>query len=315
MSSQTIAPPGPQVRVPRRSRPRLTPRTLREWTWFVVLAGPNVALLAVFIYRPLALNVANSTLNWNLGSDTAVQVGAQNYVDWFTDPASWRIVLTTVVFTLATVAGSMVLGLWLATVLNRRLVGRGLARTATLAPYVMPGVAIGIMWLFVFDPNYGLVNGLLRAVGLSGPNWYNDPGWALTMLVVVYLWQNTGYTALIYLAGLQAVPRELLDAAAIDGAGSGATFRRIVLPLLSPTTLFLAVTSTINSFQCFDLIKVMTDGGPLESTVTLVYSVYQEAFVNGRAGYGSAVATILFALMLVLALAQMKLLERKVHYQ
>lgn len=303
------APPGPP---PLRRRHRA--RRWRSYLTFIALAGPNVALLVVFVYKPLVQSFQYSTLQWNLGSPTARSVGLGNYVDWFQDPRTPEILTTTLVFTVATVGGSLVLGLLLALLLNQRLAGRGIARTVAFAPYVLSGIAVGMLWLFIFDPRYGLMSTVLAWVGLHSPDWYNDGPWALAMVIVVYLWKNIGYVALIYLAGLQAVPQDLRDAAALDGASSRRTLLSIVLPLLGPTTFFLSVTTLLSSLQSFDIIHAMTKGGPLGSTTTLMYQIYQESFVSGRAGYASAVATILFGILLVVTLVQLKFVERKVHY-
>ncbi|MFI9487484.1 carbohydrate ABC transporter permease [Promicromonospora sp. NPDC052451] len=301
---------------PRSPRPgRLGARRRRTaLLWAVLLAGPNLALLLVFVYRPLVESLYLSTLQWNLGSPTARFVGLGNYVEWFTAPTTGRIVTTTVVFTVATVGGALVLGLGLALLLDRRLRGRGLARTVAFAPYVLSGFAVGILWLFMFDPRYGLVQELLGWFGVASPQWYTGRPWPLVMVIVVYLWKNLGYVALIYLAGLQAVPQDLKDAAALDGASAARTLRSVVLPLLTPTTFFLLVTMLLSSLQSFDIIKAMTQGGPLGSTTTLMYSIYVESFVNGRAGYASAVATILFLVLLAVTAVQLQFVQRKVHY-
>ncbi|WP_105032193.1 carbohydrate ABC transporter permease [Arthrobacter ruber] len=293
-------------------RRRRTP--WKAWLLFLLFAGPNVALLVIFTYKPLLQSLYYSTLQWNIGSAVAMPVGFQNYADWFTDPTTPRIIAVTLVFTLATVGGGMVIGLLLALVLNRRLRGTGAARTVVVAPYVLSGVAVGLLWLFVFDPNFGVTAALLRLVGLASPDWYNDPQWALAMVIVVYLWKNVGYVALIYLAALQSVPRDLVEAASIDGATSLRSFRSIVLPLLGPTTFFLAITTLLTSLQSFDIIQAMTKGGPLGGTTTMMYQIYQEGFQSGRAGYSSAVATILFAVLLLVTFAQLKYVDRKVHY-
>ncbi|MGF0115027.1 carbohydrate ABC transporter permease [Promicromonospora sp. Marseille-Q5078] len=298
-----------------RTRSRLGARRRRTaLLWALLLAGPNVLLILVFVYRPLLQSLYLSTLQWNLGSPSARFVGLGNYVEWFSAPTTGRIVTTTLVFTVATVGGAMVLGLGLALLLDRRLKARGVARTVAFAPYVLSGFAVGILWLFMFDPRYGLVQEVLGWVGLASPAWYTDRPWPLVMVIVVYLWKNLGYVALIYLAGLQAVPQDLRDAAALDGASSARTLRSIVLPLLTPTTFFLLVTMMLASLQSFDIIKAMTQGGPLGSTTTLMYSVYEESFVNGRAGYASAVATVLFLVLLAVTAVQMRYVQRKVHY-
>lgn len=275
---------------------------------------PNIALIAVFIYRPLISNIYYSMLDWRLGSATAKIVGLSNYVQWFTDPGSLEVIRITVIFTIATVGGSMIIGLALAVALNQKIPGTAFARSAVFAPYVLSGVGVGMVWLFIFDPTYGALSGLLRFIGATGPDWYLNRNWALVMLIIVYVWKNLGYAAVIYLAGLQSVPNDLLEAAQIDGAGGSKRFFSIILPLLSPTTFFLLVTIVLNSLQSFDLIRIMTKGGPLDGTKTLIYQVYEEAFVNGRAGYSSTVAIILFVVLLLLTIGQMRYLERRVHY-
>ena len=304
-----------QVGTPVSRRSRLGERRRRDaLLWFVVLAGPNIALLLVFTYRPLVESVRLSFLQWNLGSPVARFIGLGNYQEWFASPHAMQVVTVTAVFTVATVGGALLLGLLLALLLDKKLVGRGLVRTTVFAPYVVSGFAMGILWLFIFDPRYGLVATLLGAVGLPSPQWYQSPGWALVMLIIVYLWKNLGYVALIYLAGLQAVPQDLKDAAALDGASPARTMRSIILPLITPTTFFLLITLGLASLQTFDVIHAMTRGGPLGGTTTLMYQVYEESFVNGRAGYASAVATILFVTLLIITAVQMRFVERKVHY-
>lgn len=306
--------PAPGTAPPRRTGALRSRRRRSALLWFLLLAGPNLALLLVFVYRPLLQSFYLSTLQWNLGSPVARQIGLGNYVELVTSRGFGQVVTTTVVFTVATVGGAMVLGLGLALLLDQKLRGRGFARTVAFAPYVLSGFAVGILWLFIFDPRYGLMREVLSWFGAQSPQWYTERPWPLVMIIVVYLWKNLGYVALIYLAGLQAVPQDLKDAAALDGASPARTLRSIVLPLLTPTTFFLLVTMLLASLQSFDIIKAMTQGGPLGSTTTLMYSVYQESFVNGRAGYASAVATVLFLVLLAVTAVQMRFVQRKVHY-
>lgn len=306
--------PAPGTAPPRRAGALRSRRRRSALLWFLLLAGPNLALLLVFVYRPLLQSFYLSTLQWNLGSPVARQIGLGNYVELVTSRGFGQVVTTTVVFTVATVGGAMVLGLGLALLLDQKLRGRGFARTVAFAPYVLSGFAVGILWLFIFDPRYGLMREVLSWFGAQSPQWYTERPWPLVMIIVVYLWKNLGYVALIYLAGLQAVPQDLKDAAALDGASPARTLRSIVLPLLTPTTFFLLVTMLLASLQSFDIIKAMTQGGPLGSTTTLMYSVYQESFVNGRAGYASAVATVLFLVLLAVTAVQMRFVQRKVHY-
>ncbi len=315
-TAEVLAPPpaAAPARAPRHRGALQSRRRRSALLWFLLLAGPNVALLLVFVYRPLIQSFYLSTLQWNLGSPVARSIGLGNYVELFTSRNFTQVVTTTVVFTVATVGGAMLLGLGLAVLLDQKLRGRGFARTVAFAPYVLSGFAVGILWLFIFDPRYGLMREVLSWVGASSPQWYTERPWPLVMVIVVYLWKNLGYVALIYLAGLQSVPQDLKDAAALDGASSFRTLRSIILPLLTPTSFFLLVTMMLASLQSFDIIKAMTQGGPLGSTTTLMYSVYQESFVNGRAGYASAVATVLFLVLLAVTAVQMRFVQRKVHY-
>ena len=177
------------------------------------------------------------------------------------------------------------------------------------------GVAVGLLWLFVFDPNFGVLSALLRLVGIDSPDWYTDPQWALAMVIIVYLWKNVGYVALIYLAGLQAVPRDLLEAASLDGASPIRSFVSVVLPLLGPTTFFLGITTLLTSLQSFDIIRAMTNGGPLEGTTThdVLRSTSRDSPAGGPA-IRSAIATILFLVLFVVTVVQLRFVERKVHY-
>ncbi|WP_211229429.1 carbohydrate ABC transporter permease [Nakamurella lactea] len=298
---------------PKRLRRGFTARDRRDFPIFLILALPNILLIMAFIYRPLITNIYYSTLNWTLGSKYATPIGLGNYREFFTDPDSLGVLKTTAIFTVATVGGSMVLGLMLATVLNRPLRGRTLARATVFAPYVLSGVGIGLVWVFIFDPVVGVLGAVLRAMGGTSPEWFNKPGLSLVMVIIVYVWKNTGYCAVIYLAAMQAVPKDLLEAASIDGASSFRTFRSVVLPLLSPTTFFLLLTTMLSSLQAFDLIRIMTPLG--NGTTTLMYDAYLQAFGGyNRAGYSAAVATILFAILLVMTVVQLSFIERKVHY-
>ncbi len=314
-SSPAAGPPGatsPGARpAAKPARRRVKARNVAV---FLMLAGPNIALLLVFTYRPMILSFYYSMLQWNLGASVARFVGLGNYVEWFTDPRTPTVVTTTVVFGLVTVGGGLVLGLGLALLLNQKLRARGVARTLAFAPYVLSGIAVGMLWLYIFNPRYGLLKVLLENIGATTPQWYSTTPWALIMIMIVYLWKHAGYVALIYLAGLQAIPQDLRDAAALDGASPRRTLFAVVLPLLGPVTFFLLITTTLSSLQSFDLIRAMTDGGPLGSTTTLMYQIYVEGFQTGRAGYASAAATILFVILLIITAIQLKYVERKVHY-
>jgi sn-glycerol 3-phosphate transport system permease protein len=291
-----------------------SPRRERRWRGLLVAAAfllPNLVLLVVFTYRPLLDNIRLSFTDWNISSPTATYIGFDNYVEWFTSSASHEVLWNTVVFTAAAVIGSMALGLALALLLDRKLFGRDAVRSLVFAPFVVAGAAIGVAFQFVFDPTFGLVQDLLGRIGVESPAFYQDPDWALFMVTVTYIWKNLGYTFVIYLAALQGRRVELDEAAEIDGASTWTRFRRVTWPQLRPATFFLLITVLLNSFQVFDIIDTMTRGGPLgNGTTTMVYQVYQETFVNQRAGFGATVATIMFVILLVVTLVQVRIMER-----
>ncbi|RZU60789.1 carbohydrate ABC transporter permease [Zhihengliuella halotolerans] len=288
-------------------------RTRRDFWVFLAFALPNLILILLFTYRPLIANMQYSFLDWTLGSPTATQVGLANYVRFFTGPDAREILSTTAVFTLATVGGSMVLGLAIAFVLNQNLRGTTFARSAVFAPYVLSGVGIGLVWLFIFDPVYGVLAWFLRQFGASSPQWINDPDLALTMVTLVYIWKNLGYCAVVYLAGLQSMSQDVLAASSLDGASGWRQLVSIKLPLLSPTTFFLSITCMLSSLQAFDIIRIMTPLG--QGTSTLLFEAYLQAFgAYNRAGYSAAISTVLFVILLAITLLQLRFVEKKVHY-
>lgn len=294
-------------------RARWSARTRRDFFVFLALALPNLLLIAVFTYLPLFNNIYYSTLDWTLGSASATVVGLDNYVTFFTSSDATKVLGTTAIFTLVTVGGSMVLGLLVALALNSRIRGTTFARSAVFAPYVLSGVGVGLVWLFIFDPGYGVLAWLLRGLGQQSPQWINDPQLSLVMVMIVYVWKNLGYCAVVYLAGLQSLPQDVMEAASLDGANGFKRFVTMSLPLLSPTTFFLLITTMLSSLQAFDLIRIMTPLG--NGTSTLIYEAYLQAFgAFNRAGYSAAISVILFAILLIITVLQLRFVERKVHY-
>jgi sn-glycerol 3-phosphate transport system permease protein len=311
---QTDRPPAaaPAVPAPPR-RARWSGRTRRDFFVFLALALPNLALIAVFTYLPLFNNIYYSTLDWTLGSASATVVGFGNYVTFFTSADASKVLGTTGLFTLVTVGGSMLLGLLVALALNSKVRGTTFARSAVFAPYVLSGVGVGLVWLFIFDPGYGVLSWLLRGIGQQSPQWINDPQLSLVMVIIVYVWKNLGYCAVVYLAGLQSLPQDVLEAASMDGASGFRRFLSMSLPLLSPTTFFLLITTMLSSLQAFDLIRIMTPLG--NGTSTLIYEAYLQAFgAFNRAGYSASISVVLFAILLLITVLQLRFVERKVHY-
>lgn len=240
-------------------------------------------------------------------------VGLENYRA-LASPDFWEVVTNTVKYSSGVVVLSQALGLTLAVLLNDRTRLGALLQGAIFSSYVVSWVAVSLLWIWLLDPQYGLVAYVLRLVGLRAVNWLGDPRWALWTLVLVTVWKTVGYPMVIYLAGLQAIPGDLYEAAALDGAGGWQRFRHITWPLLTPTTLFLLVTLTITSFQGFDIVKIMTQGGPVSATVIYVYYIYEQAFQYFKLGKASAAVVLFFIVIVTLTFAQWLAFRRRVHY-
>jgi multiple sugar transport system permease protein/sn-glycerol 3-phosphate transport system permease protein len=302
-----MAAPNPSIHS-SRSRER------REQFLFILLIGPNLLLFAVFTYWPLLYNAYLSFVRWNFIRPRKVFIWFDNYLDIFTNSRFWAIVGNTFTFTFWSVGLTLAIGLGLALLLNQPLRYRDSARAVLFSPTVMSGSVVAVVWSYIFDPRYGLIHELLSWIGLVSPDWLGSPAWAMPAVIIVYVWKNLGYAVVIYLAGLQGIPRELYDAARVDGAGAWSRFRHVTLPGLSPVAFFLSVTSTLATFQSFDIIKVLTDGGPVDATTTLIYYLYELGFVSYDAGEAGVVALVLFSIMLLLTLFQLRYLERRITY-
>lgn len=287
----------------------------KNWSLFILFAGPNILLILAFIYYPLAMNMWYSTLDWRLGAPRATPIGMDNYVRFFTSPSGLEVWRVTGIFTLGAVAGSMILGLLIALVLNKNIPGRTFARTAVFSPYVLSGVGVALVWMFIFDPQRGALLHILGWFGIESPRWFLDPQANLLMVIIVYVWKNLGYCAVVFLAGLQSIPKDLIEAATIDRAGPIRRFFSVSLPLLTPTIFFLLVTNIIFSMtNAFDLLRVMTPTG--NGTNTIIFEIYLQSFGQyNRAGYSAAIAVVLFFTLFIITAVQMRFVERKVHYQ
>ncbi len=300
--------------VVQTSSRRFRLHTGREWILFILFMLPNLVLFGLFTFWPMIENVRLSTQRWDMISPVRLDVGLENYRYLVENGTFHRVLLNTGYFTVAAVGLSLLLGLIVALLLNQPLKFREGARAVVFAPTLLSGAAIGIVWSYIFDPNYGLLAQVLGWVHLSSPDWLNRPEWAMPAIIIVYVWKNLGFAVVIFLAGLQAIPRDLYDAAKIDGANVWWRFRSVTLPMLSPITFFLLVTSILNTFQAFDIIRVMTQGGPVDSTNTLIYYVYEQGFVALNAGRSAAASLVLFALMMIITLVQLRFTEQRVHY-
>lgn len=286
----------------------------RDWVLFILFAGPNLLLFSLFSYWPMIENLRLSTQRWDLLSPVRIDVGLDNYEYLLRNATFHQVLWNTLYFTVAAVGLSLLFGLLIALLLNQRLRWRNGARAIVFAPYMLSGAAIGIVWAYIFDPRFGLFAEMLSWVGLRSPDWLNRPEWAMPAIIIVYVWKNLGFTTVIFLAGLQSIPQDLYDAAKIDGANVWWRFWSVTLPMLSPIGFFLVVTSILSTFQSFDIIRVMTRGGPVDATNTLIYYVYEQGFVAFNAGRSAAAALVLFVMMMIITLIQLRYSESKVHY-
>lgn len=297
-----------------RTRPARSSREWREWLTFAAFIAPNLILLAIFSYWPLVQNITLSFTEWDMISPDKRFVGLDNWLTVLSSARFWNITLNTATFMVGSVGLTLVLGLALALLLNQGLHFRNAARTIVFTPTILSGAAVAIVWYFIFDPNWGILKTLLGAIGVPSPRWVVDVHWAMPAVIMVYVWKTVGYAAVIFLAGLQGIPRELYEAARVDGANAWDRFRAVTLPGLAPITFFLLVTTVLLSFQAFDIINVMTGGGPVIATTTLLYEYYNQAFVGFHAGTAAVYAVTLFVLMLVLTIIQLRYVERRVSY-
>jgi multiple sugar transport system permease protein len=276
--------------------------------------APLILGIAAFQLFPIFVSVYISFTEWD-GISQPQFVGVGNYVEMFTgDPLFLETLRNTIVFTLLAIPLTTILGFILALLCNRKLRGISLLRAAYFAPYITNVVAIGYIWYWIYNPERGFLNGLLSMVGIDGPAWLSSSTWALPAVVIVSVWQGAGYPMVIFLAGLQGIPKDLYEAAEIDGAGAWNRVRRITLPMLTPSLFFVLVTQFITSFQVFGVIYIMTQGGPGNATSVYIYYLYQTAFSFGKLGYASAMAWLLFAILAIVTYAQWRLQRRWVFY-
>ncbi|GAA4175134.1 sugar ABC transporter permease [Gryllotalpicola koreensis] len=300
----------------RAGRPRRRPLSIRQrdqLTGYLFIA-PQLFGIAAFVILPLCLVIWFSLQNWNVLSGTSTFAGADNYRKLLADPQIAQVALATAIFSVGLVLLNIPMALVLAVLLNRK--GRGIAffRTAFFTPVVISTVAWSIVWQFLLQDNGG-VNGLLSLVGITGPNWLQTGPTAMLAVIVVQVFKNVGLNMVLFLAGLQGVPRELQEAARVDGAGGWRVFRSIVLPLISPTILLTVIITIVGSLQVFAQIAVLTAGGPGLSTTVLVYYLYQQAFQFHDFGYGSTLAIVLFVVVLILTIIQWQLRRKWVFYE
>lgn len=277
-----------------------------------ILPGTVFYLMVTIV--PMLMGLWMSLHKWNILRTTQRFIGLDNYATVLTNPEFWLALKNTVLYTLGVVPLQMALALGVAMLLNAEIRGRAMLRLLYYLPVVTPLSIAAVIWQWIYHPQMGLLNAVLRSVGMPPRNWLGDPGLAMVSVIIVAVWAGLGYKMVIFLAALQGIPDNYYEAAMIDGANRTAMFRHITVPLLKPTTLYVLITSLIGSFQVFGLVNVLTGGGPLDATNVLVMHIYRRAFGDYQFGEAAAMAFVLFAIILVFTLIQWKLMGREVSY-
>ena len=285
----------------------------RKWAWLFL--APTVLGLAVLSAGPILATLGISLTSWDLLTP-ATFVGLDNFSDLAADGRFWVALRNTIFYTAVSVPMGMGLALLLALSLNQAIRGIAWIRTMYFLPLVTSTVAVGLVWLWIYAPQGGLLNEVLGLAGIPPQRWTSDPLWAMPSIIVMSVWQGLGISVIIFLAGLQSIPGEYHDAAAVDGAGRRARFRHITLPLLTPSIFFTGILSVIGALQVFDQVYVLArPGKPTEATITLVYFIYEEGFRFFRMGSASAAAWLLFLIAAALTIVYFRTQRRWVHYQ
>ena len=288
------------------------PAGKREALEGYLFISPWLIGFLVFTLGPLVASIFISLSKWDIFSAPQF-VGFENYIAMFRDPLFKKSLWNTFYYSIFSIPLGMAGGLALALLLNQKVKGLPIFRTIFYLPSVTSGVAVALLWKWIFNPEFGIANAILNFFGFPGLQWLNSPTWAMPALIIMSLW-GVGGGMLIYLAGLQGIPRQLYEAAELDGAGSWAYFINITLPMLTPTLFFQLITGIIGSFQIFTQAFVMTNGGPVNATLFYVLYLYRNAFQWWKMGYASALAWFLFVVILILTLIQFRLSKRWVHY-
>lgn len=295
-------------------RPR-SPQARTEARWGAIFAAPSLLLILVILLAPLAVLVALSATDYRLGAIAVRLVGLDNYAAMFADPVFQRSLHNTFLYVAFVLPVAVFGGLGVALLVHARIRTRTFYEVIYFLPVTSTLVAMATVWQFMLHPTLGPVTPLLADLGFGRIDLLNDPDLALGTLALIGIWQLIGFNMVLFLAGLSSIPRELYEAAALDGARYAADrFLRVTWPLLGPTTMFVTVTSTVTAFKVFDTVVVLTRGGPLGSTETLLYILYLEGFQYFRMGYAAAMTVVLLVFLAGLSILQARVLDRRVHY-
>ncbi|MFJ3704102.1 MULTISPECIES: carbohydrate ABC transporter permease [Streptomyces] len=300
-------PSAPEPSVPRQTGRVPTGPGRRRRRAGMLMVAPALLHASLWIGLPVVVSVGLAFTKYDVLTAPEF-VGLANFRDMLDDAVFRKSIVNTLLYTFFTVPFGMALGLLVALALHTGLKARGIFRTAVFLPQVTATVAIALVWLWIYNPSNGLLNTLLSFLGIEGPAWLSSTTWALPSVILVGIWQGIGMKMLIYLAALQSLPKELYEAASVDGASRVRQFFSITLPLLKPATFFVLITSMISAFQSFDQIYILTDGGPANSTTMMTYEIYKSAFREFRVGYASAQSLVLFVLLMGFTLVNKRIM-------
>lgn len=280
-----------------------------------IFIAPALTIFLIFSIYPIFNMIQLSFYEWNLVSPTKVFVGFQNFITLFQDSEFFQTLTNTVVYMVFTVGVSLMLSIALALFLKKDTKVNKAMQSLVFAPYIVSLASISMLWMWLMNNDFGLLNYVLSIVHIDAINWLGDTKVSLLSLILISIWKSLGYNTLIIVASLQSIPKHLYEAAALDHASRFQIFRKITFPMISPTVFFITIVNVINSFKVFETIQIMTQGGPQNSTNTLVYSIYEYGFQFYKIGYASAIGVVLLVIVGIMTIFYFKALSKKVHYQ
>ena len=280
-----------------------------------LLFTPAAIFFILFTHYPIVWSFFLSFFSNPRGNRAAAFVGLQNYAYLIDDPIFWQALKNNLIYAFGTIPITVSLAMLMAVWVNRRMTGRAVVRAAYFTPTILPMIAIANIWLFFYTPGVGLFDNILKSLGLPGRNWLGNPDTALACLMVIAVWKDAGFFMIFYLAALQGIPKDVVEAGKIEGAGRFYFFLRVTFPLLMPTTVFVVFNALINTFRIIDHIFILTKGGPDNATELLLYYLFQTAFEFWDTAYAAVLTVVIMMILMGLALAQFKVLEKRTHYQ
>ncbi len=290
---------------------RNTMRHVHGW----LLLTPAAILLIAFTHYPTVATIIDSLFSKGTLIRPSRFVGLANYDAMMEDPIFWKVLSNNMWFALGTIPTSIILAIVMALLVNRAMPGRSFVRMAYFTPTILPMIAVANIWLFFYSPDIGLIDQIASWFGFAGHNWLGDPGTVLPAIIIMTVWKEAGFFMIFYLAALQHIPPELREAARLEGASRWYFFRRVLFPLLMPTTLFVLINAVLNSFKLVDHLFVLTKGGPDNASNLLLYYIFESAFSYFDTNYAATLTVVLLALLAIMALVQFFVLDRRIHYR